>query len=410
MVGKQAMFGSRKVSMQVNLKCLASVAAFAAVAASSASQAEEWKLRKSFRLYGHFTPAVISYDDGANRYNNAADNSYSPGRIGFWLELPSRKGRTRFNLETSLGLRQSSSLNQLVIPPLVDLDRATLRKLEFIFDTDRFGSFSFGQGSMGSDGVTESDLSGTQLAAYVGIADTAGGYSFRTGAGTLSTVTVSEAYPTFDGGRAPRIRWDSPDLVLSRLGTFKVAASAGVEVKDGRLTVNDTLGDVGVFYRNRVGAFEFKSSGGFSVASVDGALKPQASGSFSLLHSETGLSASLAVGARQDGGQYTYTKIALKRHWIDWGDTSVSIDYYNGVDTVESGSLAESFGIGLVQNLDRSNLQFYLGFRRYTFDSPKVIAYRPANSIIFGTRWVFKKLETARFGKGRSEVDWNEGE
>ncbi len=410
MVRGQARFRVRKVPLSLNLKRLGSPIVFAALVASSGSHAEEGALLKSFRLYGHFSPVFVSYDDGADRYTYAADNSYSGGRLGFWLELPVRRGRARFNLETSLGLRQSSSLNQIAVGPLVDLDAATLRKLEFILDFTKFGSLSFGQGSMATDSVTESDLSGTQLAAYVGIADAAGGYFFRTGAGTLSSVTVSAAFPTFDGGRAPRLRWDSRDLSLNRFGTFNIAVSAGVEVKDGRLIVNDTLGDVGLFYRNKVGAFDLKMSGGASVAVVDGELRPQTMGSGSVLHSQSGLSLTAAAGAQVDGGKYSYTKIGLKRRWTELGDTAISFDYYKGVDTVVAGSTAESYGIGIAQNFDRTNLQFYLGLRQYKYDSPGAVSYRQANSVIFGTRWVFKKLDTVHLPGGRSEVDWAESD
>ncbi len=370
--------------------------------------ADEAPQKTTFRLYGHFSPAVISYDDGESRYSNFADNSYSGGRIGFWLEFPVKRGRTRFNLESSLGLRQSASLSQIYVPPLIDLDATTIRKLEVIFDTERFGSFSFGQGSMASDAVTESDLSGTQLAAYVGLKDTAGGYFFRTSIGTISTVRIQDAFPTFDGGRAPRLRWDSPDLSLNRLGSIHVAAAVGVDVNDGSLVLNDSLADVGLFYRNRVGDFDLKGSFGVSLADVNGTETPQSAGSFSIAHAASGLSFSLAIGARESGGEYQYSKIGLKRRWIDWGDTAVSLDYYLGTDTVNAGSRAESFGLGIVQDLDRSNLQFYLGVRRYEMTKTGFVDHQPATSVIFGTRWVFKRLDNVQFRRGRNEVDWTE--
>lgn len=364
--------------------------------------------RTTFRLYGHFSPAVISYDDGENRYSNFADNSYSGGRIGFWLEFPVRRGRTRFNFETSLGLRQSASMSQFTVPPLIDLDATTLRKLEVIFDTNRLGSFSFGQGNMASDAVTESDLSGTPLAAYVGLKDTAGGYFFRTSAGTISSIRIQDAFPTFDGGRAPRLRWDSPDLSLDKLGSIRVAAAVGIEVSDGSLVLNDSLADAGLFYRNRVGAFELKGSFGVSLADVDGEEKPQSAGSISILHAASGVSFSVAVGARESGGEYQYSKFGLKRRWIDWGDTAVSFDYYLGLDTVNDGSRSESYGLGIVQDLDRSNLQLYLGLRRYELTTSGFVDHRPATSVLFGTRWVFKKLDNVRLRRGRTEVDWTE--
>ncbi len=366
---------------------------------------------KGFRLYGHFSPSVVSFDDGVDRYSNIADNSYSGGRIGFWLDLPAARGQTRFNFESSLGIRASAAMSQIYMPPLIDLNASTLRKLEFIHDTERLGSISFGLGSMGSDSVTESDLSGTQLAAYVGISDTAGGYFFRTSSGTLSAVTVSTAFPTFDGGRAPRIRWDSPDLSLSRLGTFNVAVSAGVSVSDRNVVINDSLADVGVFYRNDFGPLELKASAGFSLAEDNqGQQAPQSAGSVSLRHAETGWSATVAAGAREGNGEYYYAKIGLRQRWFDWGDTAVSLDLYRGMNTVSSTSVSESIGIGIVQDVEKSDMHFYIGLRHYAFDQPGFVSYRDSHSIIFGTRWVFRELDNFKFRRGRSEVDWRDSE
>ncbi len=377
---------------------------------SGTANAQDTNPLRSFRLYGHFSPAIISYDDGQSRHTNLADNSQSGGRIGFWLDLPMDHGHTRFNVESSLGMRQSASLSQFYVPPAIDLNATAIRKFELIYDTDKLGSFSFGQGSMGSDGVTESDLSGTQMAAYVGISDTAGGYFFRTVNGPVSSVRISDAFPTFDGGRAPRLRWDSPDLTLNQFGTLRFAASTGLEVSERNLVINDALADVGIFYRNRLGPIEIKGSAGLSLADSNGQDAPQSAGSLSLLHAPSGWNATLAVGAREGAGEYHYSKIGLKRRWIDWGDTAASVDYYHGQNTISHGSRSQSYGIGLVQDLDRSNLKIYLGLRRYDISTAGGAQFRPSTSILFGTRWVFKRLDGVHLRNGRDEVDWSETE
>ena len=360
------------------------------------------------RVYGHFSPAIVSYGDGADSYTGVADNSYSGGRIGFWLDVPAKHVRTRFNFETSLGLRQSASLSQFLVPPAIDIDAATLRKLEVIYEFGDFGSLSVGQGSMATDSVTESDLSGTQLATYVGISDTAGGYYFRTVSGALSPVSITEAFPTFDGGRAPRIRWDSSEIGLNRFGTFRIAAATGFEITDGRVIVNESLADIGLFYRNRLGDFEVKASAGSSLAQVTDDVAPQAAFSVSLLHAPSGWNFTTASGLREGEGEYIYNKIGLTRRWFDWGDTALSVDSYSGIDTVGSGTRASSYGIGIVQTLDHSNLQLYLGLRRYEYSGAGAVAFRTSESILFGTKWVFKRLDNIRLPSGRSEVDWNE--
>ncbi|WP_158970112.1 porin [Chachezhania sediminis] len=358
------------------------------------------------RFYGHFTPAIVSFGDGEKQYSNVADNSYSGGRLGLWLDLPAGNGKLRFNIETSLGLRQSAAMSQVNTPPLIDLNAAALRKVELFLDTDRMGTFAFGQGSMATDGVTQSDLSGTQLAAYVGITDTAGGFAFRDASGALSNVTIANAYPTFDGGRAPRVRWDSPELALNQLGYFRVAVAAGLDITYDNVVLNDSLADAALFYRNTLGDFEVKTSLGTSLADITSATAGQLAGSFSLLHNPSGLNLTAAYGARANEGHYLYSKIGLTRRWSDWGDTALSVDLYRGVDTVEDGSEAMSYGLGIVQDIDQLNLQFYLGLRNYDYTGGGQ-SYQTASSVLFGTKWVFRKLEAIKLPDDWQDTDWS---
>lgn len=360
---------------------------------------------KNFRTYGFFSPSVVHYDDGRQSDTYLADNSAAPGRFGIWFDIPAQRGEYRFNFETSLGLRLSSSVSQSQKSPLLDLNAATLRKFELIFRSDRAGSLSFGQGSMGSDSTAESDLSGTTMAGYVGIADTVGGFFFRDTSGMLTTVDIASAYPTFDGGRAPRIRWDSPDLSLDALGTFTFAVSAGIEVSSGGIIINDALADTGVFYRNKIGETDIKASAGFSLANVNDDLKPQTVGSISLLHNPTKLNITFAAGVRESGGQYGYSKIGWTDRFLKWGETAISFDYYNGKGTVTGGSQAEAYGIGLVQNFESADLSFYLGWRSYKYQQPGGVRFEPSNSLVFGTRWDFRELRGLQ-----RRTDWRDQE
>ncbi|WP_121061872.1 hypothetical protein [Chachezhania antarctica] len=389
------------------LSKLLSAALLAATASPAFAQSAPFE---NLSLYGHFSPAIVSFGDGEATYTGLADNSYSGGRVGLWYTLPGDRVQTRFNAETSLGLRQSASLSQDNVPPAINLNAATVRKLEMIIETDRAGSFSLGLGSMASDGVAESDLSSTQLAAYVGISDTAGGYDFRTGDGAISTVSVYDAFPTFDGGRAPRARWDSPDLSLHQYGTFNVAAALGIKLTDGVVVVNDSLADIGLFYRNSLGDFEVKTSFGTSLARSETDTAPQAAGSASLLHAPSGWSLTAATGTREGQGQYIYSKLGLTRRWSAWGDTAVSVDAYRGGNTVASGTRASSYGIGVVQDLDHLDLQFYLGLRRYEYSAGDAVTYRTSDSILFGTKWVFGKLTAPVLSTRKTDADWSESD
>jgi hypothetical protein len=269
--------------------------------------AQESDAPPSFRFYGHFSPTLLSVDDGVSRYSDLVDNANSGGRIGFWYQTELGASTFKINGEISLGIRTSATLSQLYSPPIFEATSQSVRKSEAILETPRFGTFSIGQGSMGSDGVTQSDLSGTTLANYVGISDVAGSYFFRTAAGGFSTVRIQDAYPTFDGGRSQRIRYDSPEFDFSRLGSLKFAASVGTESKDRNVTVNDALLDAGLYYHKQLGDFALAGSVGVSIADVAGGEAPQIAGSFSVLHQPSGINLTVASGSRDNGGTYTFT-------------------------------------------------------------------------------------------------------
>ncbi len=355
--------------------------------------AQESDANRSFRFYGHFSPTYLSVNDGISRYSNIVDNANSGGRIGFWYQTELGENTLKINGEISLGVRTSASLSQLYTPSFFEADSQSVRKSEVILETPRFGTFSIGQGSMGSDGVTESDLSGTTLASYVGISDVAGSYIFRTAAGGLSSVRIQNAFPTFDGGRSQRIRYDSPEFDFSRLGSLKFAASIGTESKERNVTINDSLLDAGVYYHKQLGDFALAGSAGISIVNVSGGEAPQAAGSFSVLHQPSGLNLTVASGSRDEGGAYTFTKIGLRRNWFSAGETAVSIDWYQSIDTVNSGSDAQSFGIGVLQHLTKQNVDVFVGLRTYKYDGGGVVQFRDMTSGIIGVRWVFRRLE-----------------
>ena len=371
----------------------ATIALFILALCGGAARAQEVDSDRPFRFYGHFSPTVLTVDDGASRSTEAADNANSGGRIGFWYQRGLGANTLKFNGEISLGVRLSGSLSQLSDPPLFDWNEQSVRKFEAILETPKFGTFSIGQGSMGSDGVTESDLSGTTLASYVGIADVAGGYFFRTETGALSAIRIQDAYPTFDGGRSQRVRYDSPELSLSKLGSLKFGASIGTESTDGNVTLNDALSDAGLFYRNQLGNWTMAGSVGVSIAETSQGNEPQIAGSFSILHEASGLSLTTASGSRDHNGSYIFTKVGIRGNWFQVGGTSVSFDWYESTNTVVSGSQARSIGIGVVQHLSKQNLDLFFGVRKYEYDGGSLVQYRDMTSAMVGVRWVFRRLE-----------------
>lgn len=372
--------------MKTKIAARASAASLAAALAAPAFAGPTYTndTGGSFRWYGQFNPAYQSFNDGEEDFNRLVDNEASNSRVGFELEQAYGENTLRFRFETAFGFRGSDGVSQLTTGDNLSWDRTNIRHVDFQFDTARYGRFSAGQGSMATDGITGADFSGTGLGASNSVADSAGGYAFRTGAGALSSVDIGDAFTDLDGGRLGRVRYDSPDLA-----GFTLSTSWGTDVlKDA----NDRESyDVAVRWAN-------DDAAGFAIDTGIGASWTEQtgeedyrdiSGSFAVLHKATGLSLNLAAGERDIAGSYAYAKLGYTADLISAGSTSFSVDYYDGSDMVTDGDSAESWGVAAVQKIDALNVETYLAYRDYSYDDTSATTYQDADVILAGARWKF---------------------
>ncbi|TDE40299.1 porin [Antarcticimicrobium sediminis] len=335
----------------------------------------------SFTFYGHLDPSFLSVDDGVNTTSDLADNSSSNSRIGFYLRQPIGQSKFQFQFETALGLRGSADISQTNDLNAMDWDRTDIRKIDFSI-AGSYGKFSFGQGSMASDGVAFTDLSGTGLPTTASVEDLASSFELTTTAGALSGISIGDAFPTFDGARLGRVRYDSMSL-----NGFTLSTSYGTNIlTEGN---DDEAYDVTVRYQNQFGDYNFDSAlGVIWTDKATGADTRDISTSFSVMHS-SGLNGAISYGDRDTGGNYGYIKLGYTANLFAIGSTAVSVDYYTGDDLVSVGSESESFGIGLVQNIDSANVETYLGYREYSYEDTSATTYNDLSALIFGARWSF---------------------
>lgn len=338
----------------------------------------------SFRWYGHLNPSFQSFDDGVDDYNRVVDNSSSSSRIGFWVEQAFGENTLKFNFETSFGFRSSDGTNQNTTGDVVDWSRTSIRHVDLQFETANYGTFSAGQGSLASDGITAMDLSGTGLGANASIADIGGGFFFRDSTGALTGVTIGDVSATYDSPRLGRVRYDS-----NNFGGFTFSASYGTDIlkeDNDRETY-----DVAVRYGNdELGAFAVEAGIGAAWTEETGqADYRDISGSVALLHKDSGISLAIAGGERDISGSYGYAKLGYAANLISAGKTSFSVDYYDGSDQVTAGDSSESWGIAAVQKIDAYNLETYLAYREYSYSDTSATSYQDASTILAGARWKF---------------------
>ncbi len=338
----------------------------------------------TFTWYGQFNPSFQSFDDGVQDFNRLVDNSASNSRIGFRLSQPFGENTLRFRFETAFGFRASDGIDQTTTGDNVSWNRTNIRHTDLSFETARYGTFSAGQGSSASDGLTEADFSGTDVVAGVSVADPAGGYVFRTSAGALSSVEIGSAFNSYDGGRLGRIRYDTPDLA-----GLTLSASYGTDIL--RDNNDRETYDVAVRYaKDDLG--DFAISGAFGAAWTEQTGREDQRdilGSFAVAHKPTNLSLAVAAGDRDTAGNYGYVKLGYSADFLSVGTTAFSVDYYDGSDTVSQGDSATSWGGAAVQNIDDLNLEAYVAYRDYSYDDSSATTFQDANAVLLGARWKF---------------------
>lgn len=364
---------------------VAAAAILAILPVAAAGQSSGMETGAGLTFYGQLNPAWVSVDDGVETYSNVVDSAHSNSRLGLTFDQQIHDIRMRVTLEAAIGFPQSSAFSQDGPDPVWEWEITDLRRAEVRFGGD-FGEVHLGQGSMATDGSAEMDLSGTTLAGYASIADTAGAYRFRErGSDRLSGIAIADAFNDLDGSRRFRVRYDTPDLE-----GVSVAAAYGVNALDEE--DDGIYYDLAVRYDDTVGEFTVGASVGHAWRTPeDGPTRTTWIGSLSLLHAPTGLNATVAGGGTEGGGSYGYAKLGWTASLFAVGTTSVSADRYVGSDFPAEGSASTAWGLQAVQRWDDVGLEGYAGYRSYAFDDgdsggPDL---RDIRSTMVGARWRF---------------------
>lgn len=257
----------------------------------------------SFQYYGQFNPAYQVFDDGIETYNIIVDNTHSNSRVGLVISRPVGENTFSFRLETALGFRPSAEMSQNFTPDAWKWSETNLRHADFSYQGAGFGKVSFGQGSMATDGIATVDTTGASLVAYSGLADTAGGFQFRTESGDLSGVRIGQAFRTFDGPRRGRVRYDSPEFA-----GVSVSASYGEEILVSEL--DQSMGDIAMRYQQD--SPNHKLLVGVGARWTDNTLTPDTHnviGSVGYNHKPSAIAFTVAAGTEDVSGHYVHAQV-----------------------------------------------------------------------------------------------------
>ena len=382
----------------------ASLSVAALLAATAASAQGLRKIEHTFpdgstlRFYGQINKGVLQYDDGQETESYALiDNNNSNTRAGTSYNRTFGDGWTFENVnEIGYAPYSTADINILKQTPSAsdwEFTNANIRKLDFTFRNDGYGKFWLGQGSMATDGIQEIDLSGTNVIAYSSVGDSASAQLLRLTDGTLSDISVGDAFTNYDGPRRVRLRYDTP--TYHNL-TFAAAYGRNLLSDDPDVREENVL-DASLAYKNRFGDVDVQAGMGYFWQEDT---MQSWGGSVSALHNPTGVNGTFAFGTNspddenEGDGNFWYAKLGLLRDFVAWGPTAMSVDYYSGDDFfldrsagVDSSS-SESWGLALVQTFERANTELWLTWRDYDY-SDNLASYEDGRALFGGARFKF---------------------
>lgn len=327
---------------------------------------------------GQINRAVSVINDGRSTNLYHVDNNASNSRFRL-------VGMARIDDDLTLGTRieiavtpdVSSQVSQTSQSPGSFFDQ---RWVEISLASKTFGKLSLGKGDTASNTTAEVDLSRTDLVQYSAIADIAGGMLFSEAGGIrrLTTLKVSDAFKNMDGlSRQSRLRYDSP-----RLLGFSLAGSL----------VTGQRSDLALYWGGE--GYGFKAAGAFAMANprIDGS-GLMYDGSFSALHSATGLNLTLAGGLQARDTLKDATNLYAKLGWLanltGQGYTAFGVDYTRTAHQPSSNDKGYSVGGAVVQAFEKYATELYLQYRVYSLDRRSGAAVSDINVGTIGARVKF---------------------
>ena len=392
--------------MTIAAGVLAAIPAWFALDATAAAQGippikMEFANGATLQVYGQINKGVLQYDDGeATRSYGLIDNDNSGTRFG--LRYTQVRGDWTFENVNEFSYAPFSTSNANILDPSPDdyaWSNSNIRKLDFTFANDRYGKLWLGQGSMATDGILEIDLSATDVIAYSGVADSAAAQILRLSDGTLDPngLEIGDVFANLDGDRRFRIRYDTPAFANI---TFAAAYGRNL-LSDDADTREANLFDASLTYANTYNdAVEVEAGFGYNWQEgvSDGPDVNSWGGSASVLHQPSGLNFTFAAGTEDAGGgdnsNYWYTKLGLLRDFVAWGATAASVDYYQGADFAldEDAGIdstdSTSWGLALVQTIDRANTELWLTYRSYDY-ADNASSFDDGSALFGGARFKF---------------------
>ena len=323
-----------------------------------------------FAISGQLNRAALYGDDGTSAKWFFVDSDNSSTRFRF-------RGSNDFEGGWKMGFlweveMQSNASNRVSIQNDADTSDVTFNERHMDVWIEKWGTLRLGQGDTATNGTSEVDLSGTDLAAYSSVDDVGGNFEFRdNGVGT--GITVSDSRSNFDGlSRKDRVRYDTPRWA----GFF---ASGSIE--------QQSQWDVAARYAGDFGWARFAAAAGYANFGTSSETRDdEISSSASMLFDfGLNLTASYAYQWRDNSNPWNlYGKIGykfLEKH-------AASIQYSRTKNLSAKDDKGDTFGIGYVFTPWES-VEFYGTYYLFMLDRDEGSNPDDINIVMSGIRVKF---------------------
>ena len=313
---------------------------------------------------GHVNRMLFYADDGDQAQTFNADNKVSMSRLNVTgkgkIDDDLSAGAT---LEVELASNRSSSVTIGQETENNSGASLTERKSEVFVESKQFGKLSLGQGSVASDGVSDTDFSGTSVIAPSSLGTDIGtALLFRLeGTSTSSGRTVGNLFDNFDAGRADRIRYDSPDL----MGLVLSASYADADIADYAARFAK---DVGGYKVAAAIGYDDSTNQATGLSTINGSAGVKApfgtslQGTYSERNFET---------ANRDNATLWYIKLGQEfPTLVPFGVTAFSIDHAQTADQALNDSEGDWWNFAAVQTIKKLATELYFNVGRYSADIP----------------------------------------
>lgn len=322
------------------------------------------------KLSGQVNRAVLWARRDNDKKDDGSDVDFDDSEI---FNVDNDAVSTRFNVTGRSGLgSQGTMLEDMFVGTRLSLDALAnstadiefnsksqspsfdVRKAELYFHKVDYGRVWMGLGDTATDGVTEIDLSGTEVVAYSGTQDFAGGLEF------MPDVKVKDVFMNLDGFRDVRFQY-----ATERYNGFSAKADFGED--------SDYTG--ALYYSNAFDTFKLAAGFGYTHWRSAEDDKDMFSGSASVLYD--GFSLTLAGGfADDDSADDDTVEREITTGYIKLGyqydNNAFSIDF--GKTDIDADASADldyegiTVGLAAVHTIPYWATEVYLGARWYKVD------------------------------------------